>query len=92
MKYKPDISTHLKSDLDLLGESALWELRLHLGHDGGAEHAALATHVARLGPDPGHDGEVLREVRGDDPRDPALVELLRRLQVYNTLHAPRDTP
>jgi len=89
MKHKTDISTHLKSDFDLLGESALWELCLHLRYNGGAEHAALAPHKARLGTDPRHDGEVLREVRGDDAGDASLVQLLRSLQVYK--HITRST-
>lgn len=68
---------YLEPDFDLLGEGALGEHGLDLGHHGAVDHAALGADGVDLLPDPGDDGEILREVRGQDPRDPIGVQILK---------------
>ena len=36
-------------------------------------------------PDPGHDGEVLREVGGQDPGDAVRVQVLQLAQLWNQI-------
>ena len=72
---------YLEADFNLLGERAVGEDRLHLGNNCGADDAALLTDVRVLGAHARHDGEVVREVRGEDARDATLVQVLGRLQV-----------
>ena len=68
---------YLEPDFDLLGEGALREYGLDLRHHGAVDHAALGPDGVNLLPDPGDDGEVLREVRGQDPCDAISVEILK---------------
>ena len=68
---------YLETDFDLLGEGALGEHGLDLRHYGAVDHTALGPDGVHLLPDPGDDGEVLREVRGQDPCDAISVEILK---------------
>ena len=68
---------YLEPDFDLLGEGALGEHGLDLRHYGAVDHTALGPDGVHLLPDPGDDGEVLREVRGQDPCDAISVEILK---------------
>lgn len=68
---------YLQSNFDLLGERPLGEHGLDLGHHGGVHHPALRSDGVDLLSDPGDDGEVLREVRGQNSRDPVGVEILQ---------------
>ena len=68
---------YLKSHFDLLGEGPLGEDSLDLGHHRGVDHASLWANGVHLLSDPGDDGEVLREVRGQYSRDPVGVEILQ---------------
>ena len=68
---------YLKSHFDLLGERPLGEDSLDLGHHRGVDHASLWANGVHLLSDPGDDGEVLREIRGEYPGDPVGVEILQ---------------
>ena len=76
-----ELATYLQPNLDLLGEGALGEDGLHLGHHGGAQHATLWPNVVGLLADAGHYGKVLREVGGKYAGDALLVQLFCTLQV-----------
>ena len=73
---------YLESHFDLLGECALGEDSLHLRHHAGVDHAALRPDGVHFLPDPRDDGEVLREVRGQDPRDAVGVQILKLSHVW----------
>ena len=68
---------YLEANFDLLGERPLGEDGLDLGHHGGVDDATLGADGVNLLSDPGDDGEILREVRGEDPGDPVGVEILQ---------------
>ena len=68
---------YLKANFDLLSQRPLGEDCLDLGHHGGVDDAALGADGVNLLSDPGDDGEILREVRGEDPGDPVGVEILQ---------------
>ena len=68
---------YLEANFDLLSERPLGEHGLDLGHHGGVDDAALGADGVNLLSDAGDDGEILREVRGEDPGDPVGVEILQ---------------
>ena len=68
---------YLQAHFDLLGQRPLGEDGLDLGHHAGVDDAALRADGVNLLSDPGDDGEILREVRGEYPGDPAGVEILQ---------------
>ena len=68
---------YLKANFDLLSQRPLGEDCLDLGHHGGVDDAALGADGVNLLSDPGDDGEILREVRSEDPGDPVGVEILQ---------------
>ena len=68
---------YLEANFDLLSKRPLGEDGLDLGHHGGVDDAALGADGVNLLSDPGDDGEILREVRGEDPGDPVGVEILQ---------------
>jgi hypothetical protein len=75
------LDTYLEANLDLLGEGSFGEDGLHLRDDGGAEDATLRSDVVALLTDAGHNGKVLREVRGEDASDALLVQLFGTLKI-----------
>ena len=68
---------YLQANFDLLGERPLGEDGLDLGHHGGVDDATLGADGVNLLSDARDDGEVLREIRGEYPGDPAGVEILQ---------------
>ena len=68
---------YLQANFDLLGQRPLGEDGLDLGHHAGVDDAALRADGVNLLSDPGDDGEILGEVRGEYPGDPAGVEILQ---------------
>ena len=68
---------YLEPNFDLLGERALGEHCLHLGHHRGVDHAPLRSNGVDLLSDPADDGEVLGEVSGEDPGDAVGVQILQ---------------
>ena len=67
---------YLEANFDLLGESSLREDRLYLRNNCRVDHASLGADGVYLLSDPRDDGEVLREVRRQDSRDPVRVQVL----------------
>ena len=68
---------YLQANFDLLGQRPLGEHGLDLGYHTGVDDAALRADGVNLLSDPGDDGEILGEVRGENPGDPAGVEILQ---------------
>ncbi len=68
---------YLKSNFDFLREGSRREDGLHLGHDCGRDHTAVRTDGVHLLSDPRHDGEILWEIRRQDPSDPVRVHVLQ---------------
>ena len=75
---------YLEPDFDFLGESALGEHGLDLGHHRAVDHAALWPNGVHLLSDPRDDRKVLREVCGQDPRDAVGVQILQLGHFWTT--------
>lgn len=67
---------YLQSHFNLLREGALREDGLDLRHDGARDHAALGSDGMDLLVDARDDGEVLREVVGDETTDAAAAKFI----------------
>ena len=67
---------YLQPHFDLLGEGALREDGLDLRHHRRVDDPSLGSDGVHLLSDPRDDGEVLREVRRQDARDPVRVQVL----------------
>ena len=68
---------YLQPNFDFLGERPLREDGLNLRHNRGIHDSPLWPDGVHLLADPGDDGEVLREVGGQDPSDPVRVQVLQ---------------
>ena len=71
---------YLKANFDLLSQRPLGEDGLDLGHHGAVDHAPFRPDGMNLLADARDDGEVLREVRRQNPRDPIRVQVLELTQ------------
>ena len=73
---------YLEANFDLLGEGALREDSLDLGHHGRVDHTSLGPDGVHLLSDPRDYGEVLREVGRQDSGDPVGVQVLQPCCLY----------
>ena len=68
---------YLQPNFDLLGEGALREDSLDLGHHGRVDHTSLGPDGVHLLSDPRDYGEVLREVGRQDSGDSVCVQVFQ---------------
>ena len=68
---------YLESNFDFLCEGPLREDLLNLRHHSRVDNSSFGSDGVHLLADPGDDGEVLGEVRGQDPRDSPRVQILQ---------------
>lgn len=81
--HLPPTRTYLQAYTDALGECALGEDSLHLGHHRATQHSALWANQVAVLFDARHHRKVLWEVTSDDAADSFLFQVLRTVQHWD---------
>jgi len=75
------VSAYLQADRYALGERSRWKDDMYLWSDRGADDESVGADVVRLLADSTDDGEVARQIGGQDARHSTIIQLIGALHL-----------